>query len=84
MHVVLLDMYMPKLTGLETLCLVKQFKSLLPCILMSADLDERIVDQAERNHAFSVLRKPVTRLQITGVVQMALERTYNWKRRASG
>ena len=77
-HLVLLDMYMPKLTGLETLRLVKQVKALLPCILLSADLDESIIEQAQRFHAFSVLSKPVTRHQITWIVRQALERTYNW------
>ena len=79
-HVVLLDMHMPRLTGLETLRLVKQFKALLPCIILSADLDDTIVEEAQRAHAYSVLRKPVTRRQITGVVHQALELTYNWRR----
>lgn len=79
-HLVLLDMHMPKLTGLETLRLVKQIKALLPCILLSADLDEVTIQQARRAQAFSVLRKPVTRQEITGVVFEALESTYDWKR----
>ena len=78
-HLVLLDMHMPKLTGLETLRRVKQFKALLPCILMSAHLDEFVTEQARLAHAFSVLAKPVTLGQITGVVRLALERTYNWR-----
>jgi CheY-like chemotaxis protein len=78
-HLVLLDMHMPKLTGLETLRQVKQFRAILPCILLSAHLDELIVEQALLAHAFSVLSKPVTRRQITGVVRLALERTYNWR-----
>jgi len=77
-HLVLLDMHMPKLTGLETIRLVRQFKSLLPCILMSAQLDDFIIEQAEREHVFSVLPKPVTFRQITGVVRRALQQTYNW------
>ena len=77
-HLVLLDMHMPKLTGLETLRLVKQFKAMLPCIILSADLDEMIVEQARREHAYSVLRKPITLMQIIGVVRQALESTYNW------
>jgi CheY-like chemotaxis protein len=72
-------MHMPKLTGLETIRLVKQFKSRLPCILLSADLDEVLIEQARRLEAFSVLAKPVTFRQITGVVCQALERTYNWQ-----
>jgi len=77
-HLALLDMHMPGLTGLQTLRLLKQVKAMLPCILMSDNLDEAIIQQAQREHAFSVLRKPVTRLQITCVVRQALERAYNW------
>ena len=79
-HLVLLDMHMPRLTGLETLRLVKRFKAILPCILLSADLDELLIEQALLAQAFSVLSKPVTRRQITGVVRRAMERTYNWTR----
>jgi CheY-like chemotaxis protein len=75
-HVVLMDMHMPKLTGLETIRLLKQIKALLPCILMSAQLDESIIEQAQRAQAYSVLAKPVTFRQITGVVRQALELTY--------
>ena len=77
-HLVLLDMHMPKLTGLETLRLVKRFKSILPCILMSANLDQPLIEQARLAQAFSVLSKPVPLRQLTGIVRLALERTYNW------
>jgi len=77
-HLVLLDMHMPKLSGLETLRRVKQFKSILPCILLSANLDDLLVEQARMAQAFSVLSKPVTLRQITRVVRLALERTYDW------
>ena len=33
-HLVLLDMHMPRLTGLETLRLLKQIKVMLPCIIL--------------------------------------------------
>jgi CheY-like chemotaxis protein len=77
-HVVLLDMHMPRLTGLETLRMLKEFRAMLPCILLSAQLDERIVEQAQRANAFSVLSKTITLKQITGVVRQALQRTYAW------
>jgi CheY-like chemotaxis protein len=77
-HVVLLDMHMPRLTGLETLRLLKQFRAMLPCILLSAQLDELIIEQARLAHAYSVLSKTVTIGQITGAVRQALERTYAW------
>jgi CheY-like chemotaxis protein len=77
-HVVLLDMHMPRLTGLETLRMLKEFRAMLPCILLSAQLDEWIVEQARRANAFSVLSKTLTVGQITNVVQQALQRTYAW------
>ena len=77
-HVVLLDMHMPRLTGLETLRLLKEFRAMLPCILLSAQLDELIIEQARLAHAYSVLSKTVTISQITGAVRQALERTYAW------
>ena len=77
-HLLLVDMHMPKLTGLETLRRVKQVKSILPCILLSAHLDELIIEQARLAQAFSVLSKPITVHQITQIVRQALERTYNW------
>jgi CheY-like chemotaxis protein len=78
-HLVLLDMHMPKLTGLETLRQLKEFRAMLPCILLSAQLDDRIVEQARMAHAYSVLSKTVTLRQITGVVFQALQRTYAWQ-----
>lgn len=78
-HVVLLDMHMPKLTGLETLRLLKHLKSIVPCIMLSADLNDLLIEQARRARAFSILAKPVTRNQITGVVHEALSVVYNWK-----
>ena len=82
-HLLLLDMHMPRLTGLETLRRVKRFKSILPCILLSARMDDGLVEQARLAQAFSVLAKPVTMRQIIGVVRVALERTYHWTRRPS-
>lgn len=77
-HLLLLDMHMPKLTGLETLKRVKQFKSRLPCILLSAGLNETIIQQAQLAEAFSVLAKPISRQQLTSTVEAALARIYNW------
>src|SRR5574340_922100 len=75
-HLVLLDMHMPRLTGLETLRRVRVLNAMLPCILLSAQLDDLIIEQARREHAFSVLAKPVTRSQLTGIVRQALRRAY--------
>lgn len=77
-HLLLLDMHMPRLTGLETLRIVKQMKSRLPCILLSAHPDEGLVRQAMQADAFSFLTKPVSRQTITSTVHLALAKTYDW------
>ena len=77
-HLLLLDMHMPKLTGLETLRQVKRFKSLLPCILLSARLDDALIRQAYLEQAFSVLPKPISRQKLTSTVEDAMRRIYNW------
>ncbi len=78
-HLVLMDVHMPRLGGLETLRAVKQFRAMLPCILLSAELDEKILEQARLARAFSVLSKPVTLRQVTRVVREALESAYHWQ-----
>jgi CheY-like chemotaxis protein len=83
-HVLLLDMHMPRLTGLETIRRVKQFKALLPCILISADADEALEEAAQAVRAYSVMRKPVSRINLTIAVRTALRSTYNWQPPALG
>lgn len=78
-HLVLLDMHMPRLTGLETLRLLKEFRAMLPCILLSAQLDDLIIEQARRAHADFVLAKTVTIGQITNTVRQSLQRSYAWR-----
>ena len=77
-HLLLLDMYMPKLTGLETIRRVKTLHELLPCILLSADMDERLAEEARRARAFSVLSKPVRFSEVTSVVSRAMRSVYDW------
>jgi len=77
-HLLLLDMHMPRLTGLETIRRVKQFAETLPCILLTANLDEHLAEEARRARAFSVLAKPVRFAEITTVVNQALRATYEW------
>jgi CheY-like chemotaxis protein len=79
-HLVLMDMHMPRITGLEAIRKVRRFRADLPCILLSAALDDQIVREAEKAHAFSVLPKPVSRQQITTAVEDALRAAYGWRR----
>jgi CheY-like chemotaxis protein len=76
-HLVLVDMHMPRLTGLEVLRRLRQLQVRVPCILLSANLDDEIISQARQANAFSVLAKPVTRQRITWTVEQAIETTYS-------
>ena len=77
-HLVLLDMHMPRLTGLELLQQLQRQEIVLPCILISAALDEAITRQAREAEAFSVLAKPVRFAEITHTVAQAMRVTYDW------
>ncbi len=78
-HLLLLDMHMPRLSGLETVQRIRQLNSRLPCVLLSAALDEGIVQQARLADVFSVLAKPVSRCDITKAVDQVFHRVYGWQ-----
>jgi two-component system, response regulator PdtaR len=75
-HAALLDMHMPTLTGLEVIELVRQFDSLLPCILVTADATEGLMRKAFHARVYSVIPKPVSRNVVLYTVVRALERAY--------
>lgn len=75
-HLVLLDMHMPTLTGLETLVMLRQINALLPCILVTADASERLLRQAQQARAYSVIPKPVSKNVVLYTVVRTLVRVY--------
>jgi two-component system chemotaxis response regulator CheY len=75
-HLAILDMHMPTLTGLETLSLLRQIRALLPCILVTADVTESLMRQAWQAHAYSVIPKPVSKNVVIHTVVRALIRVY--------
>lgn len=75
-HLVLLDMHMPTLSGLDTLRLVRQFQASLPAILVTGDPSEGLVRQAIAAQCFSVLPKPVNKHLLLYTVLKALSRFY--------
>lgn len=74
-HVLLLDVHMPRLDGLATLERLRQRVAPPPCILMSGDWSEDL-EQSVRPFAFSVLTKPIRFETVTQVVQDALWQCY--------
>ncbi|MFL5244503.1 MAG: response regulator [Gemmataceae bacterium] len=75
-HLAILDMHMPTLTGLETLSLLRQMRALLPCILVTADVTESLMRQAWQARAYSVIPKPVSKNVVIHTVVRALIRVY--------
>jgi CheY-like chemotaxis protein len=75
-HLALMDMHLPRLTGLETMEIVRQIKGLLPMILISAEHSDSLLRKALSAHAFCVLAKPVSKSAIIYVVRRAIEKFY--------
>lgn len=75
-HLLVCDMYMPRMTGLETLELVRQINELLPFILVSGEVTDRLIRQAMTARAFSVLSKPVNKNVLLYTVVRALAKVY--------
>lgn len=77
-HVVLCDMHMPRINGLEVVRELKAFDATLPCILISAAMDLELIDAARRADVFGHLSKPVSFRDVTEHVSRALRTTYGW------
>ena len=75
-HLALMDMYLPRLTGLETMEIVRQIRGAVPTILLSASSDESLMRRALSAQVFCVLNKPVSRHLVTSAVTRALEKFY--------
>jgi len=74
---VLFDMHMHVLTGLEAVGIVKQLRAELPCILITADFTETLRMQALAAQAHAVLKKPVARRDLILQVGTALCSAYD-------
>ena len=70
-----LDMHMDELTGIETIRIVKNIEADLPCILVTADA-MTVREEALNADAWSVLPKPVRKRELLDSVSTALDSTY--------
>ena len=75
-HLALMDMHLPRLSGLETMAIVRQIKGVIPSILITADQDDELMRRALSENAFCVLAKPVSSHVVIYVVHKALEKYY--------
>lgn len=77
-HLALVDYQMPRLTGLQMLEHLHELMPTLPCILMSAAMDDKLRAEAEKRKVYRVLSKPLRLREIDGLVREALAEIYGW------
>ena len=76
-HLVLFDMHMPRLSGLEALNLLRQtLHKVLPAVLMTADASSELMKQAFLAQVYSVIPKPVNKNIVLHTLARALEQVY--------
>src|SRR3954451_8310327 len=76
-HLVLFDMHMPRLTGLEALNVLRQtLHKVLPAVLMTADATTELLRQAFLAQVFSVIPKPVNKNIVLHTLTQALAKVY--------
>jgi len=75
--IVLLDMHMHRMTGLETLRMLKDLNTLRPCILITSDDSSDLRRDATEADAHAVLCKPMNRLELVTTLSSALHDAYD-------
>jgi CheY-like chemotaxis protein len=76
-HLVLFDMHMPRLTGLEAFAVIRQtLDRALPAVLMTADATSDLIRRAFQARVYSVIPKPVETNVVLHTLDRALEKVY--------
>ncbi len=78
-HVALVDVHMPRLGGLDVIRYLHRQPTRLPCVLMSAQMDDATRREAIAMRAYGVLDKPIPLNRLTTTVCAALEDIYGWR-----
>lgn len=80
-HLVLFDMHMPRLTGLEAFAVIRQtLDRLLPAVLMTADATNDLIRQAFAAQMYSVIPKPINGNVVLHTLERALAKVYGTRR----
>lgn len=76
-HLILFDMHMPRLTGLEAVTVIRQsLDRILPAVLMTADANNDLIRRAFQAQVFSVIPKPVNTNIVLNTLSRALAKVY--------
>jgi len=76
-HLILFDMNMPRLTGLEAVAVIRQsLDRIVPAVLMTADANNDLIRRAFQAQVFSVIPKPVNTNIVLNTLSRALAKVY--------
>ena len=76
-HLILFDMHMPRLTGLEAFAVIRQtLDRAIPAVLMTADATTDLIRRAFQAQVFSVIPKPVNANVVLNTLTRALAKAY--------
>ncbi len=78
-QLVIVDFHMPRVSGLEVIRHVRSRNSVMPCILISAELSEAVRQEAQRMHTCGIFDKPLRLAKLRQTVTQSLLDTYGWK-----
>jgi len=69
---VLMDLRMPVMSGIEALARIAQMRPRLPVIMMSAYADQEAMEAAERYGARALMRKPLDWSKLLPLIEQAV------------
>ncbi|HEY6564985.1 MAG TPA: response regulator, partial [Pirellulaceae bacterium] len=78
-HLILLDLQMPGLTGLDTVRVLRSERAALPWILVSGAIDDQILAEAAALQVQAVIPKPIRMRDTTSRVLHLLRELYGWE-----
>lgn len=75
--IILIDMHMDALTGVETVQQIRPIIPESPCILVTADVTDALIEDASAASIYSVLAKPVRKRELVQTVSSAIVDAYD-------
>jgi DNA-binding response OmpR family regulator len=77
---VILDLYMPEMTGLDMLRLIKRHNGIVQVIIITASEDTEDLLRALEAGADDFLLKPLNKIALDEALENALSRIHRWKK----
>ncbi len=75
-HLVLMDVHMHELSGLQAVRIVKTIRAEIPCILITSDMSDQVRQEAVLARVYTVLQKPPSQRQLLTTVGEALRESW--------